>query len=198
MTGVPVFKARDRRVVKAGLAACALILAVAKGPARLRAIEDRARAEHREAVEALARARTLRTATGMRASGRMTITGDGATPGIAALVARSESEALSQLAQRIATLASFSGVQIHEATPRPSMPSEAGIGRIAMRFTMTAGSEALFALLREVELGPTLVRVRRLEVTQRDPGADQTVPETLRIELELVALLRLGDEGKRS
>ncbi len=196
MTIMQSLHSRDRRAVRIGAAILTVLVLAAKGPAHIQALEADALAGYVRSSEALERARQLRAALKPfeRDSGsamrRLTVLES------SALDVRSESEAHSQLAQRISQLADFAGAQVHEATPRPSIETAPSPRRVAMRVQLTASSPALFALLRELEVGPTIIRVRRLHLFQPAVGADASVADVLRVELEVVALVRISTVGR--
>lgn len=196
MTLMQSLRPRDRRAVQIGAAILTSVVLVAKGPAHIQALEADAQAGYLRSGESLQRARQLRDAlkpfgldsgSAMR---RLTLLES------SALDVRNESEAHSQLAQRISQLAAFAGAQVHEATPTPSLETAPGPRRVAMRIQLTASSPALFTLLRELEVGPTIIRVRRLNLLQPAVADDASVADMLRVELEVVALVRFSTVGR--
>jgi hypothetical protein len=104
------------------------------------------------------------------------------------LVASSASVATASLASTLEDLAADAPVKINAMQMRADTTTRSGIVRVAVRVTGVADVTGLAAFLRAVDGGEQYLTVRELAVSQPEPGAPDSKPEMLRIDLLVEAL----------
>ena len=189
---------RDRRTLVLGAVTVAVILLLGRGLPALRIWEREQRAAFEEASLMLSRLEgAQRTLLASRTSDRSRVREESDLRA-QAFDAASHAEAASQAVQYFSGLARFSGVQVQVASPViPAAPPN-NAAAFTIRLSLVGSSRALFDLLREIEVGPKRVAIKRLAVTQPDAGADASVAESLRIEIEVSALYVRATGGDKS
>lgn len=189
---------RDRRTLLFGAITVAAILGIGRGFPAISRWEQEQRAAFEDASLMLSRVEgTQRALFAAQGTGR-TRAREEADLRAQAFDAASHAEAASQAVQYLSGLSRFAGIQVQVASPVIPASASSGTGVFTVRLSLVGSSRALFDLVREIEVGPKRVMVRRLAITQPDAGADASVAESLRIELEVTALFVRTAAGGRS
>lgn len=69
--------------------------------------------------------------------------------------------------------------------------------RVSLRASLTADVRGLSKFLLSLERGLTMLAIDELSITQPEPGADGTRPETLQVDLVVAGLALSKPEGRR-
>jgi hypothetical protein len=114
----------------------------------------------------------------------------GATPSAAAANLASALEEMAADAD-----VKVSAMQLHADSIAPGGRggSESGLLlQVGVRMTATADVYGLLALLRAIEGGESLLAVRELAVSQPEPAAPRSKPESLRLDVMVVGIARIS------
>jgi hypothetical protein len=179
---------REMRVLVAGIATIASLVAAGRGvPAWYRwhdRVTQRAADVRRELDRARARVRdsgAVRDSLATRAK-RMSAL-------MPALVSRSApAQAAGELAALIGDAAQEAGMRVASLQVRPDTVRGSGYTRVAVRADLVGDVAGLSAVLATLESGLPLLDVRELSVTQPELASAGGRPEALRVQLFVVGL----------
>lgn len=179
---------RDRRTVALGAAVIVALVFLSRGLPALREWHNESVAEAKELTteehraessvrnEAVVRdSQSRRGARYLALAPRLVA---GSTPSAAA----------GTLASFVSGSATLAGVRMGAVTVRHDSTKGGTFTRIVVRASGTGDVRGVTALLRTLESGPVLLRVRELSVTQPEPAAGNDRPESLRLELVVEGL----------
>jgi type II secretion system (T2SS) protein M len=106
------------------------------------------------------------------------------------------SAAAAGLASKLEELADDASVKVSAMQLQADSTGAGALFQVGVRMTSVGDIYGLLALLRAIEAGTTLLSVRDLAVTQPDPMAPTSKPETLRLDIMVVGLARIGAETR--
>jgi hypothetical protein len=175
--------ARDRRTLVGGALTIAVLVAVARGLPALRewtnsrraaaaAVDDQRRLAERARRVLPAMEDSLQVRRARFASLDSLL-----------IVASSASVAAAALASLLEDIASDARIKVNAMQMRPDTTSRPGITRVAVRLTGVGDVAGLASFLRAVDGGDRYLAVRELAVSQPEPGAPASKPETLRVDV---------------
>ena len=102
------------------------------------------------------------------------------------------SAAAADLASSLEAMAEEAAVKVSAMQLHADSAVAGTLAHVGVRVTATADVYGLFALLRAIEGGQVLLVVRESGVTQPEPAAPSSQPESLRLELLVVGLARIA------
>jgi len=114
-----------------------------------------------------------------------------ATIDSAIIIGPTPSAAAASLASELEDLADDASVKISAMQLHADSASSGALVQVGVRLTAVADVYGLLSLLRDIEGGTMLLAVRDLAVTQPEPAAPTSKPETLRVDLMVVGLARI-------
>jgi hypothetical protein len=185
--------ARERRALTIGAVTMLGIVLLGKGIPALHEWESGERAGAEQAVSELAALRrTLET--GDRVRNRLARTSaELVRLDSSVLHSTSPAEAASTLAMLVNEFADSASIHLGAVTVRSDSSFTRGFATATVRATATGDVEGLMTFLQFIEDGDITLGVRELTVTQPDPAAPSSKPETLRFEVVIRALVRNPD-----
>jgi len=107
------------------------------------------------------------------------------------------SAAAATLAAVLGDMASDAAVKVSAMQLNADSVASNSLAQVGVRMTAIADVYGLMALLRAIEGGDTLLVVREIAVNQPEPAAPANKQESLRVEVSVAALVRIGQEVRR-
>lgn len=179
---------RDRRTVMLGAAAIAALVFLSRGVPALREWHSESVAEAAELTAEVHRAESsvrneavVRDSQSRRGARFLAL-------GPRLVAGSTPSAAAGTLASFVSGTATLAGVRTGAVTVRQDSTEGGSLTRIVVRASGTGDVRGVTALLRALESGPLLLRVRELSITQPEPAAGNDRPESLRLELVVEGL----------
>lgn len=197
MTALPL-GARDRRVLVVGASTISLLVGLSRGLPALRNWDHNRTAEARASAEQLADARHgIRLLSALRDSLRVRRVRLAAID--SALPAESSPSAIAAtIASELEDFADDNGVKLATLQMRADTMVRFGRVRATVRVGGVTDVTGLAGLLRSIEAGETPLVVRELSVSQPDPAAPDSRPESLRFDLLVVGLGRIATSAREA
>jgi hypothetical protein len=192
---LPSMTARDRRALAVGICVVAAAIAARLAPVGWRWLDARttdARARAAAAGRAVQSARDLPRTRAALASMQSQL----ARYDSAAVDGDAPASAGAELADLVSTAANAAEAQVTSVQLLPPRPSNDGFGRVAARVDVTGDLEALAIMFEGLEVGPQLVAIRTLNITQPDAALPAGRRETLRAQMEVEALYRPAPDAR--
>lgn len=190
-----MLSARDRRTLTIGAVVVGSLFALARGLPALVRWQRGASAEAETLVTDLAMARAgARSMTMLRDSLRARQARLAAMDS-AILTGPTPSAAAAQLASLLEDLADEAQVKVSAMQLHADSAATGALVQVGVRMTAVADVYGLLALLRAIEGGNPLLAVRELAVTQPEPAAPSSKPESLRLDVAVVALAKVQGGG---
>ena len=109
---------------------------------------------------------------------------------------RSAASASGTLAGLISGAATTAGLSVGAVNITVDSASSHGFFSVRARVQLTGDVAGLAHLLRSLEGGPVLLRVREMTISQQDPGAGADRPESLQVELIVEGLMWRRETGE--
>ena len=184
MNSTPFLSGRDRRALLGGGVCLTVLLTLSRGLPAAHRVEVAARARQSDVI----RRWNLVRAADVDPGARLILRQMALAWRARCLIAATPDAASAALIQHVSRLATFSGAEVLVATPAASPEAVDGTIQVALRVSLIGDFRAVFALIRELELGDPDVEVRRFVITQSDLARRDNALERLRVELEIAAI----------
>lgn len=183
-------RARDRRAVFIGTVLILGAVTTTRGLPRIALAESESRARWEYAADRMRRLES--SVLVKRPSRRDEVEEPDARLAFEAqfIESRTITEATGSLVQLVAGLADFAGARVRMTSPASDSAFRDGIATVRVRVSLSTDSQGLLTFLRELEVGPRLLVISQLTVSQVEPAAGPEQPEALRVELLILGLAR--------
>jgi len=190
--------ARDRRVIVIGAVTISLLVGLSRGLPALRSWVQNRTAEARASAEQLAEARNgMRLLTALRDTLRVRRERLSAIDSV--LPAQSSPSAVAAtIASELEDFADDNGVKLATLQMRADTTVRFGRVRATVRLGGITDVTGLAGFLRSIEAGETPLVVRELSVSQPEPAAPDSRPESLRFDMLVVGLGRIAASAREA
>jgi Type II secretion system (T2SS), protein M subtype b len=185
------FSARDRRTATLGITVVGSLIGLSRGLRALTAWEETRVAEASDATARLSSARAnVRLLSVLRDSLRARLERLAAADSVL-LTGTSSAAAAADLASLLDEAGRAARLRITAMQLRADSAAQGSITRVAVRVTGTTDVRGLASFLRSIEGNDTPLAIRELVVSQPEPAAPDSKPETLRVDIAVEGLARI-------